>query len=112
MGKKLFVGNVPYSITEDQLKSIFSEAGEVASVAIITDKMTGRPRGFVFVEMATDDGAKKAVETLNGKDIEGRQLNVSEARPREDRPMGGGGGYGGGRGGDRGGGGYGGGRSY
>ena len=104
MGKKLFVGNVPYNITEDQLKEIFSEAGEVASVAIITDKMTGRPRGFVFVEMTTDEAAAKAVEMLNGREIDGRALNVNEARPREDRPMGGGD-----RGG-RGGGGYG--RSY
>lgn len=101
MGKKLFVGNVPYNITEDELKSAFSEAGEVASVAIITDKMTGRPRGFVFVEMATEEGAQKAIEMMNGKEVAGRALNVNEAKPREDRPMGGGdrGGYGGGRGG-------------
>jgi RNA recognition motif-containing protein len=110
MGKKLFVGNVPYNITEDQLKEVFSEAGEVESVAVITDKMTGRPRGFVFVEMASEDGAKKAIETLNGREIDGRALNVNEARPREDRPMGGGGGRGGY--GNGGGGGYGGGRSY
>lgn len=110
MGKKLFVGNVPYNITEDQLKEIFSEAGEVESVAVITDKMTGRPRGFVFVEMASEDGAKKAIETLNGREIDGRALNVNEARPREDRPMGGGGGRGGYGGGN--GGGYGGGRNY
>lgn len=98
MGKKLFVGNVPYTVTEQELKDVFSEAGEVASVAIITDKMTGRPRGFVFVEMATDEGAAKAIETLNGREVGGRALNVNEARPREDRPMGGGGrgGYGGG----------------
>lgn len=95
MGKKLFVGNVPYNITEDRLKEVFSEAGEVESVAIITDKMTGRPRGFVFVEMKTDEGAKKAVETLHGKDVDGREINVNEARPREDRPQGGG--FGGGR---------------
>lgn len=103
MGKKLFVGNVPYSITEDELKEIFSEAGQVESVAIITDKMTGRPRGFVFVEMATDEEAAKAVELLNGKDVGGRALNVNEARPREE---------GGSRGGYGNGGGYGGGRSY
>lgn len=89
MGKKLFVGNVPYNITEDQLKGIFSEAGEVESVAIITDKMTGRPRGFVFVEMKTEEGAKKAVETLHGKNVDGREINVNEARPREERPSGG-----------------------
>lgn len=104
MGKKLFVGNVPYSITEDELKGIFSEAGQVESVAIITDKMTGRPRGFVFVEMATDEEAAKAVELLNGKDVGGRALNVNEARPREE------GGSRGGYGGN--GGGYGGGRNY
>ncbi len=91
MGKKLFVGNVPYNITEDELKTAFSEAGEVESVAIITDKMTGRPRGFVFVEMATEEGAQKAVEMMNGKEVAGRALNVNEARPREDRGQGGGG---------------------
>lgn len=93
MGKKLFVGNVPYQVTEDDLKSAFSEAGEVASVAIITDKMTGRPRGFVFVEMATEEGAQKAIEMMNGKEVGGRALNVNEAKPREDRPQGGRGGY-------------------
>jgi len=99
MGKKLFVGNVPYSITEDELKQVFSEAGQVESVAIITDKMTGRPRGFVFVEMATDEEAAKAVELLNGKDVGGRALNVNEARPREEGGSRGGfgGGFGGGR---------------
>ena len=91
MGKKLFVGNVPYQVTEDELKSAFSEAGEVASVAIITDKMTGRPRGFVFVEMATEEGAQKAIEIMNGKEVGGRALNVNEAKPRsEERPAGGG----------------------
>ncbi|MFQ5540749.1 MAG: RNA recognition motif domain-containing protein [Candidatus Paceibacteria bacterium] len=95
MGKKLFVGNVPYTITEDELKQAFSEAGTVESVAIITDKMTGRPRGFVFVEMATDEEAQKAIEIMNGKEVGGRALNVNEAKPREDRPSNGdfGGGY-------------------
>lgn len=88
MGKKLFVGNVPYQITEDRLKEVFSAAGEVESVAIITDKMTGRPRGFVFVEMATEEGAQKAVETLHGTNVDGREINVNEARPREERPQG------------------------
>jgi len=96
MGKKLFVGNVPYDITEDRLKEIFSEAGEVESVAIITDKMTGRPRGFVFVEMTTDEAAQKAVEMLHGKDVDGREINVNEARPREERPQGDRDNYGGG----------------
>lgn len=106
MGKKLFVGNVPYSVTEDELKEVFSEAGQVESVAIITDKMTGRPRGFVFVEMSTDEEAAKAVELLNGKEVGGRELNVNEARPREE------GGSRGGYGGGNNGGGYGGGRNY
>lgn len=96
MSKKLFVGNVPYTITEDDLKTAFSEAGEVESVAIITDKMTGRPRGFVFVEMATEEGAQKAIELMNGRDVGGRALNVNLAKPREDRPMGGNRGFGGG----------------
>jgi len=87
MGKKLFVGNVPYQVTEDELKSAFSEAGTVESVAIITDKMTGRPRGFVFVEMATDEEAQKAIEIMDGKELGGRALNVNEAKPREDRPQ-------------------------
>lgn len=87
MGKKLFVGNVPYQITEDRLKEIFSEAGEVESVAIITDKMTGRPRGFVFVEMANEEGAQKAIETLDGREVDGREINVNEAKPREERPQ-------------------------
>jgi len=103
MGKKLFVGNMPYNITEDELKNAFSEAGEVASVAIINDKMTGRPRGFGFVEMATEEGAQKAIEMMNGKEVAGRALNVNEAKPREDGPMGGGGGRGGFGGRDRGG---------
>jgi cold-inducible RNA-binding protein len=85
MGKKLFVGNVPYQVTEDQLKEVFSAAGEVESVAIITDRETGRPRGFVFVEMTTEEGAQKAVETLHGTDVGGRAINVSEARPRDER---------------------------
>lgn len=96
MGKKLFVGNVPYQITEDELKQAFSEAGTVESVAIITDKMTGRPRGFVFVEMSTDEEAQKAIEIMNGKEVGGRALNVNEAKPREERPQNGGGFAGGG----------------
>jgi len=95
MGKKLFVGNVPYQVTEDELRQAFSAAGTVESVAIITDKMTGRPRGFVFVEMATDEEAKKAIEIMDGKEVGGRAINVNEAKPREDRPRNGGfgGGY-------------------
>ncbi len=85
MAKKLFVGNLSYSVSENDLKNLFSEAGEVVSVAIPTDRMTGRPRGFAFVEMANDEDADKAIETLNGKEIEGRALVVNEARPMENR---------------------------
>jgi RNA recognition motif-containing protein len=86
MAKKLFVGNLPYSITGDQLREMFAEAGTVDSADVIMDKMTGRSRGFGFVEMSSDEEAAKAVETLNGKDMEGRALVVNEARPREERP--------------------------
>jgi len=84
--KKLYVGGISYSTTEDGLKDAFSKAGEVVSAAIITDKMTGRSKGFGFVEMATDDGVKAAIEMWNGKDLDGRKLTVNEARPREERP--------------------------
>lgn len=106
MAKKLYVGNLPYTATEAQLKEVFSQAGTVESVALPIDKMSGRPRGFGFVEMASDEDAVKAVETLNGFEMEGRKLVVNEARPLADRPprrsfgggMGGGsrGGFGGG----------------
>lgn len=103
MAKKLYVGGLPYSTTEDALKSSFSQAGTVESATIITDKMTGRSRGFGFVEMSSDEEAQKAVEMFNGKDFEGRALVVNEAKPLSDRPprtggFGGGGGRGGGRG--------------
>jgi len=84
--KKLYVGGVSYTTTENSLSSAFSKAGEVASVAIIMDKMTGRSKGFGFVEMATDEGAKAAIEMWNGKELDGRKLTVNEARPREERP--------------------------
>jgi len=84
--KKLYVGGVSYSTTENSLSEAFSKAGEVASVAIIMDKMTGRSKGFGFVEMATDEGAKAAIEMWNGKELDGRKLTVNEARPREERP--------------------------
>jgi RNA recognition motif-containing protein len=96
MSKKLYVGNLPYSITETMLRDMFAQAGEVASVAIITDRDTNRPRGFAFVEMADDAGASKAIQTLNGKAIDGRTIVVSEARPQPQRFGGGGGGGGGG----------------
>lgn len=86
MAKKLYVGGLPYSVTEDSLKSAFSKAGTVESATIITDKMTGRSKGFGFVEMSTDEEAQKAIEMLNGKEFEGRTLTVNEARPMEARP--------------------------
>ncbi len=110
MSKKLYVGNLPYSATDSQLKDLFSQAGAVESVTLPIDKMSGRPRGFGFVEMADDDGANKAIETLNGYDLEGRKLVVNEARPLAERPPRRGGFGGGSRGGFGGGGGYGGGR--
>ncbi len=108
MAKKLYVGNLTYDTSEDNLVELFSEFGEVLSAQIIIDRDTNRSKGFGFVEMA--DGADEAANALNGQDFKGRNLTVNEARPREDRGPrgGGGGGYGGGSGGG-GGGGYGGG---
>ena len=112
MAKKLYVGGLPYATTDQELKDAFSKAGAVESAVIIMDKMSGRSKGFGFVEMSSDEEAQKAIETWNGKDFGGRSLTVNEARPMEERPRGGGGG-GGFRGGDRGGrGGGGGGRSW
>ena len=85
MSMKLYVGGLPYQCSEDEIKDLFSQAGSVASVAIITDKMSGRSRGFGFVEMDSDEEGKKAVETLNGTDFQGRKLTVNEARPLQDR---------------------------
>jgi len=87
MAKKLYIGGLPFSMTEDSLKELFSQAGTVESATIIIDKMSGRSRGFGFVEMSSDDEAVKAVELLNGKEVEGRNLTVAEARPMEDRPQ-------------------------
>lgn len=101
MAKKLYVGGISYSTTEDGLKDFFSQAGNVESAIIITDKMTGRSKGFGFVEMSTDEEAKNAIEMLNGKELDGRNLIVNEARPMEARPKQGGFGRGGQRGGDR-----------
>ncbi|MFA5934332.1 MAG: RNA-binding protein [Candidatus Paceibacterota bacterium] len=84
--KKLYVGGVSYSTSEDALSAAFSKAGEVTSAAIIMDKMTGRSKGFGFVEMATDEGAKAAIEMWNGQELDGRKLTVNEARPKEERP--------------------------
>jgi len=86
MAKKLYVGGIPYSTTEDALKDAFSQAGTVESVAIIIDKMSGRSKGFGFVEMSTDEEAQKAIEMWHGKEFEGRTLTVNEARPMEARP--------------------------
>ncbi|MEE2884146.1 MAG: RNA-binding protein [Chloroflexota bacterium] len=87
----IYVGNLPFETTEDKLNSAFAEYGEVTSARIITDRMTGRARGFGFVEMANNDEAEAAINALNGKDFDGRTLTVNEARPREDRGGGGGG---------------------
>ena len=85
MAKKLFVGSLPYSTTSDQLREIFVKAGQVAEANVVMDKMTGRSRGFGFVEMATDEDAKKAIDSLNGTEIDGRKIFVSEARPQAPR---------------------------
>jgi|SRR3989344_565122 len=85
MAKKLYVGGIPYSTTEDDLKAAFAEMGEVTSSAIIIDKMTGRSKGFGFIEMAKDADADKAIAEMNGKDFQGRTLTVNEARPLEER---------------------------
>ena len=97
MAQKIYVGNLPYEATENQLQELFGEYGEVLSVALPTDRETGRARGFGFVEMA-NEAAAKAIAGVNGTDFGGRMLNVNEARPRESRGGGGGdrGGYGGG----------------
>lgn len=111
MATKLYVGNLSYSTNDDSLKEVFSGAGEVVSANVIIDKMSGRSRGFGFVEMADDASAQKAVEMFNGYKLDDRELTVNEARPQTDRPRTGG--FGGGRGGSgggRSGGGFGGGR--
>ena len=100
MAKKLYVGNLSYSVTASTLEELFASIGEVASVDVITDRMTGRSRGFAFVEMAKSEDAQKAIAELNGRDVEGRQIRVAEARPRQERR--GGGGYDDRRGGGRG----------
>ena len=95
MATKLYVGGLPYSTTEDALKEHFSQAGDVKSAVIIMDKMSGRSKGFGFVEMSTDEEAQKAISMFNNQEFEGRKLTVNEARPMEARsPSGGNGGYG------------------
>lgn len=111
MGNKLYIGNLPYDVSEDELNSLFSQAGSVSSVKIISDRFTGKSRGFGFVEMGNDDDASKAITQFNGYTLKQRELKVSEARPEtrdRDGRGGGGGGGGGGRGGYGGGGGRGG----
>jgi cold-inducible RNA-binding protein len=110
MGTKLYVGNLSFNTTENELQELFSQAGAVQEVTLMQDKFTGKSRGFAFVTMASEQDAQNAIAKINGQTVEGRALTVNEARPREPRPPGGrgyGGGYGGGGGG---GGGYGGGR--
>jgi RNA recognition motif-containing protein len=95
MNTKLYVGNLSYNITENDLQDLFAQHGPVTEVNLMQDRMSGRPRGFGFVTMATREGAEAAIQNLNGKEWEGRALTVNEARPREERA----GGFGGGRGG-------------
>ncbi|PYK08742.1 MAG: RNA-binding protein [Verrucomicrobia bacterium] len=97
MGTKLYVGNLPFNTTENELQELFAQAGAVQEVTLMQDRFTGKSRGFAFVTMGSDEDAQNAISKLNGHAIEGRQLTVNEARPRESRPPGGGGrGYGGG----------------
>ena len=102
MGNKLYVGNLPFSATDDSLKEMFQQAGQVDSARIITDRDTGRSKGFGFVEMSNQQEATAAIAKFNGADFEGRSLTVNEARPMAPRTGGGGGGFGGGGGRDRG----------
>lgn len=103
--KNIFVGNLSFSSTQDDVRGLFESYGTVDRVSLITDRDTGRSRGFAFVEMPNDDEADRAINALNGAETGGRRLNVNEARPREERPFGGGGGggarQGGGHGGQR-----------
>ena len=109
MARKLFVGNLPFSTGEQDLQDLFAQAGQVESVTVMRDQMTGRARGFAFVEMATDEDAQRAIQQFNEYSLGGRNLTVNEARPKTDRSGGGGFGGGGGRGFGGGGGGRGGG---
>jgi len=107
MGSKLYVGNLSYGTTSSDLEQLFAQHGSVQSAEVISDRETGRSKGFGFVQMGSDEEAQAAIGALNGQEHDGRALTVNEARPREDRPRGGGGGgrggYGGGGGGGRGG---------
>lgn len=86
MSTKLYVGNLDYSVTGDQLAELFGEVGKVADSIVISDRYSGRSKGFGFVEMSSEDEAKKAIETFNGKEFQGRNIVVNEARPREGAP--------------------------
>src|SRR6266702_8624377 len=97
MSTKLYVGNLSFDVTENDLRDMLSPHGPVNEISIVMDKMTGRARGFAFATMNTEEGAKAAIAALNGKDWKGRALTVNEARPREEKGGRGGGGYGGGR---------------
>lgn len=85
MSKNLYIGNLPYSMDNNQLKDLFSEAGAVESANVITDKLSGRSKGFGFVEMSSDEEGQKAIELFNDKEVDGRNIKVNEARPREER---------------------------
>jgi cold-inducible RNA-binding protein len=106
METKIYVGNLSYETTEDDLRTLFAQAGTVSSVALIKDRDTGQSKGFAFVEMSNQSEAEKAIQTFNGYTLANRPLKVNLARPREERSFGGGGGYGDRRGGGGGGGGY------
>ncbi len=101
MSARLFVGNLSFNTTQDQLQDLFAPHGNVVEVTVVKDRFTGRPRGFAFITMETKEAATAAAQALNGKEVDGRALTVNEARPREERPRSGGGygggGYGGGR---------------
>lgn len=90
MAKRLFVGRLPYEVTSSQLEELFSQAGKVESVNVITDRFSGQGKGFAFVEMASDEEAQKAIQTLNGHNLNGRSIVVNEARPQEERSKSGG----------------------
>src|SRR5688572_28156321 len=102
MGRKLYVGNLPYTTTEQSLREAFAASGTVDTVSLVTDRDTGQSKGFAFVEMSSDSEAQAATQAMNGKMLDGRQIKVNEAKPRENRGGGGGGnrgGFGGGGGG-------------
>lgn len=90
MATSIYVGNLSYDTTEESLRTLFAEFGDIEAVRLITDRYTGRSKGFAFVEMVTDESAEQAIEALNGKEVDGRELKVDKAKPRSDRGGGGG----------------------